>query len=474
MTKKYDWKGLNEILLNEFKKYEGFNTVAERLGIPYGTVYDAFERGDLSMDLIEGHTQDVYRDHEERPEVVEFRERGNTAILKFKSAEPLTSEEACELAGIDMEVWRIENQEVGMWQVGRKNKKIDLTWTDGKMDGEVHDSGEIKKEYLYRLSVTLARRKRIAVKAVLSPIEVKSEPMSATELPYGGKLQTKVLFICDPHFGLRRRDGDLIPIHHRQFIGTLMKVAQTVLPDYVVWNGDVLDLADWSSFDTEPELMYNTQLAGMELAWVLSQFRRMAGRGQVVVEGNHEVRLKKAIVKNFKASYELKPVNELDGDSLMSVPRFLGMKDLKTVWIDGYPEASVKIGNVRFTHGNVVRKGSAKTISALMTEAAGDKFFGHIHRFELATKYVEDLGRSIWVGSPGCACDKRETPGANANYNWQLGAFLIHIDDDVVSGVEHIRRSVDGPTTFRGFDIQEFDYLADYLKSIPIEYRRQY
>jgi hypothetical protein len=360
-----------------------------------------------------------------------------------------------------------------MWQMGRKDRKVDLTWNDGRMDGTVQDDGNIRKTYLYRLDVKLARRKRIAVKAVLSPIEVKSEPIEKVDWPYEGKRQTKVLFIADPHFGLRRRNGELIPIHHRAFVGSLMNVAQTVLPDIVIWNGDVLDLADWSSFDTEPELMYNTQLAGMELAWVLSQFRRIA-KTQAVIEGNHEIRLKKAIVKNFKASYQLKPVHDMDGDSLMSIPRFLGLKELDTVWADGYPEAHVKVGSVKFEHGSIVRKGSAKTISAMMTEAAGDRFFGHIHRFELATKYVEDLGRSIWVGSPGCACDKNETPGANASHNWQLGAFLIHINDGVVSGVEHIRRPADGATNFRGFEIAEFDYLPDYLESIPEQYRRQY
>ena len=122
----------------------------------------------------------------------------------------------------------------------------------------------------------------------------------------------------------------------------------------------------------------------------------------------------------------------------------------------------------------MVRKGSAKTVSAMMTEATGDRFFGHIHRFELAQKYIEDLDREIYVGSPGCACDKRYTPGADIGHNWQLGAFLIHLEPGFVAGVEHITSPLEGSTIFRGSVVKPVDYMVNFLDSLPLNYASKF
>jgi hypothetical protein len=65
MTKRYDWEKLEGQLLAQKRKFESISEVAKELEIPYATVYDAFERCDLTMDLVVGHTQDIYRDAEE-------------------------------------------------------------------------------------------------------------------------------------------------------------------------------------------------------------------------------------------------------------------------------------------------------------------------------------------------------------------------------------------------------------------------
>ena len=467
MRTKQEWKQIEQNLLSEFS--ERFPTVvalAKYLGIPQGTIRDAIYRGDLSGKLVV--KKDIANKNNDG---FSFEESGggNEATIKYKNAEPLTPKEVLELAEIDTSIWKVESHKINMWQVGAKSEEKNLKWEDGAISGYVKNDGKINKTYLYQIDIKLTRIKRIAVQAIFQPLNFSI--LTESRNVDFDKTGIKILFIADPHFGFRRTPDGMTPIHSRTFINSLLTVADFVKPNITIWNGDVLDLADFGHFDTKPELLNNTQMAGVELGWVLGQFRQLSKR-QIVIEGNHEKRLEKAIIKNLAAGYQLKPIHDLGGHPLMSVPRFLGLESLDTEWIGDYPNGSIKIGKAKFHHGNVVRKGSSKTVSAMINDITSDRFFGHIHRFEMAQKYIEDEGRSVWVGSPGCACDKIQVPGADSSHNWQLGAFLIQMSKESgnVENVEHISSSVNGPTFFRGLAFQHRSYLREFRESLPGEY----
>lgn len=283
---------------------------------------------------------------------------------------------------------------------------------------------------------------------------------------------TKVLFITDPHFGHIRHLHGMETIHDRMFLSGLLEVARKVKPEYVIWNGDLLDLAEFSRWDDEPELMRSTQLAAIEASWVLGQFRK-ACQHQIVIEGNHDVRLQKSLLKMLKPAYKLVPADDLGGEPLLSIPRLLGLASIKTRWVGGYPDSYVTINGIRFSHGNAVRSGSGKTTTYLAMGAAGSHFFGHIHRHELAVKYLPELDKQVWIGSPGCACRKGAAPGSSVDTNWQMGAFLVHIVGADVHSVEHIAADHDGVAHFRGETLDSDTYMETFLDSLPAEYRRQ-
>jgi len=468
MRKKHDWAKLADGL-RDGAPYRNEYVVARELSLHRGTVRHAFLRGDLPTDLLENYMPPTPAKPKDEIGSMSLKEKGNEAVLKYNAAEPLSAVEVMEIAGINKKEWRVVDKEITMWQMGRKHKKVSLRWTAGKADGFVEDDGTIAKTYLYRIEVKLTRINRVAVKPVLRPINfsVLSSPIHVDHDDDG----LKVLFIADPHFGFRRTRKGLKPIHSRPFINGLLSIADIVKPNVTVWNGDVLDLAEFGSFDTEPELLNNTQMAGLELGWILASFKRHSLR-QVVIEGNHEIRLQKAIIKNLSSGYQLTPIHDLEGWPLLSVPRFLGLDSLDTEWIGDYPSGKLKIGSAVFQHGSIVRKGSGKTIGAMIHELTRDRFFGHIHRYEMAQKYVEDEGRSIWVGSPGCACDKLVTPGSNESHNWQLGAFLIHFDKHSgnVNSVEHISAAKDSGALFRGHKFAPAPYTREFRESLPTQY----
>lgn len=467
---KHNWETLREEAEAE-GPYGSIAAMASQLGLPYGTVYDALKRGDLPAEQII-EAAEIGSDSQKNG--LTFDEDGNEATLKFRGAEPLSKDEVLALAKVDTNEWKVTDTRFNLWQVGRKHTIKDLRIKSGTMSGSIMDDGEIKKEYLYQIEVKLTRIKRIAVKPVIKPVEVNFTSRSYSVSKRHCVFKS-ILFVTDPHFGFRRQlDGELTPMHHRKFLSGVLGVAAMTRPDVVLWAGDMLDMADFSSFKTEPELLFNVQLAGIETSWLLSQFGETCDR-QIVLEGNHDERLNRALIQNMKSAYQIRPVDELDGPPLMSVPRFLGLSGLDIEWVGGYPDSQVRIGSIKFMHGKIARKGSAKTVGAMIDSAACSKIFGHIHRYELASKYIADTDEEVFVGSPGCACERTQVPGAGLEANWQLGAFFITIfNDGSVANIEHIRGDKYGEVLFRGEHIVTDNYFADFIEHIPEEYRRQF
>lgn len=402
-----------------------------------------------------------------------FEANGNEAILKYKAALPLTPEEAAIIGGVDLDIWEIDTPRINMWQMGRKDKHVNVTWKKGVMTGHVEDTGGIHKEYLYQVEVKFTRKQRIAVGAVLEPVIIRSRKTKLRKKQVSNNKGEVVqaIFITDPHFGFRI-DPFSAPIafHNRIFLSDLLAIATTLGVDYIIWGGDILDLADFSRFPTEPAIVQKTQLAGIEAAWLLNRFSSVVHEGQKVIEGNHDIRMPKAMLKNFSEAFELRPVHDLDGERMISVPRFLGFDQRDDIeWIGDYPNGCFDLGDGRFMHGDIARKGSFATVQTIIREVAKTTYFGHIHRYEKASRWVDGIDQLIEVGCPGCACLREYTPGSKKNANWNNGAFVITMKDGVLQPAEDILHR-NGETYFRGVRYKGDNYLEEMVEEIPEKY----
>jgi hypothetical protein len=448
---KYNWSDIQDRANELSGPISTLQGLADALDLPRSTLGDALRRGAIKYEFAETECS-------ESVEEVAFVENGNEAVLKFNSAEPLTALEAAEIAGVDLDIWEISKQRVNMWQGGRKHKVVKLDYVDGSATGFVDDDGEWNKTYFYQIDVEFTRKVRVAVSLVLQPIEVVSHPLYLLKELAGASHEPRplgsdsVLFICDPHFGYKGKE----PFHNRQFISDLLSIQHQIMPLWTVWNGDALDLADFGSFPNDPAITQKTQAAAVEFAWVLRQFNSDWGK-QVLIEGNHEVRLRKAMLKNLAAGYDLRPVHELDGESLLSVPRLLGLKEMDIEWVGDYPNGYFQFGNARFRHGNVAKANPGSTAQAVINKTVISTFFGHIHRYELLSRTMDGMDGLIWSGSPGCATSMTITPGVTANSNWSTGAFLVSFEEGRVVAVEHIFHENDR-TYFRGSAIKSVNY----------------
>lgn len=459
----------NWVELEDKVKDRVFNSITEAanyLSIPRRTLSAAISRGEIHPIILDS-SPPVTDDFA----TVSFEENGNEAWLKYKSAEPLTPQEAMAIAGVDPDIWEMERPEINLWQMGRKDRQVDLRYNNGAATGFVKDSGKLFKTYLYQVKVKLTKKQRIPVIPVIEPVQIlQKAELRKSEVLDSQDNATRVLFLTDPHFGFSVKPFEVAePFHNRIFLSDLLAILiDLYFVDYVVWGGDILDLAEFSKFPTAPNIIQKTQIAGIEAAWLINQFGKKT-KQQIFIEGNHDIRLKTAMAANFSAAYELRPVHELESDALLSVPRFLGFdKNPAVTWVDDYPNGFYDIDDSRFEHGHIAKSDSGATVTALSKQRMRSVFFGHIHRYESISKITED-GTMVYTATPGCACRRGYTPGSTRFSNWSNGAFVLTFVNGVVQPPELISH-IDGKTYFRGNQYRGSDYLKHMKDELDSKY----
>lgn len=448
MAKVHNWEKINKKIAGN--KFESVSEAARFAEVPRRTLIDAMSRGDLP-DLVVDDSQ-----ANEKEELI-YSDNGNELLARFIKAEPLTEEDVVELAGIDLDEWDVTYKRINLWQIGRKNKVVNISWEDGVMDGYVNDDGQIKKSYLYQIEIKFSRKERIKVSPKLEPINLNISPYKSPEIntdPNDG-----ILFITDPHFGFSHRDGSMVPIHNRPFLNDLMYISKQLWPRQIIWGGDILDLSEFSNYPDDPRAVRLTQSAIIESSWVLHKFAALA-EASLVLEGNHDERLPRSLARNLSAAFDLKPAHELTKSSILSIPRLLAFEESEIEWIDGYPNNFVEIGDTRFIHGRVSRTGSGKTVAYMINKTSVNTIFGHIHRHESATKTNEWDGKKTTVATPGCAAIPENVPGWTMDSNWSVGAFYLNFRDNKLKTVEHISYE-DDRTWFRGRYLESGTYLDE-------------
>ena len=111
-----------------------------------------------------------------------------------------------------------------------------------------------------------------------------------------------------------------------------------------------------------------------------------------VLEGNHDVRLKKWLKEHpaFEGS--------------LSIPERLNFKKRGIHWVPNYSTGEVyKVGDCVFTHGNKIGKHHAYDYLKEPLYGDANVFYGHIHTFQQHTLTRADL-RTYTANCCGCLC----------------------------------------------------------------------
>ena len=347
-----------------------------------------------------------------------FQVVGNYAILDYRGEKnPQTLDELLLACNVNTDIWKVDRYVVNKWETAMKTN-----------DAIVHRP-------LFQVKAWLVRIKPVEVEfphvTPIAPIDFKKPKFYVKK----SKNFKKALIIPDAQFGFRRNveTGELDPFHDRQALDCVLQVAELEKPDTIIYLGDMLDLPEWSDkFLVSPDFFFTTQPAINELYWWTKEFRQHCNK-MIYLEGNHEIRMSKAISKNIIAAYNLKPANE-PKKIQMTVPTLLALDDLGVEYKAPYPAGEYWLNdNLRVSHGTVARKGNADTVKAILAQARNSEIVGHIHRHEMAQKTVHPRKgiRTYVAYSPGTVAriESNIVPAFSPRNDWQQGFAIVNYQD---------------------------------------------
>lgn len=289
-------------------------------------------------------------------------------------------------------------------------------------------------------------------------------------LPKLSKRKTKTkraVILPDVQFGYRRDidTAELDPFHDEKAIAAALKVVQAVDPDLVVNLGDFLDFATFGTFEQEAGFAMTVQPALDRAHRFLAEIAIAAPRAkQVLLEGNHDRRLQRAIVRNAMAAFGIRKANAPDTWPVLSVPYLLRLDELNVEYVGGYPAGIYWINDrLACIHGSKVRS-SGSTAALVVDDERVSTIFGHVHRIELAykTRRVRAGARTSLAASPGTLARidgaVPSTKGSTdplgrpvpAVENWQQGVGVVTYEEGDRPFALELVPIFDGEVTFRG------------------------
>jgi len=347
-----------------------------------------------------------------------FTEENEEPTRTIKSEEDLLRE-----TDTSLDDFEIDRKLVNKWEVGTKNP-----------------DGTVRITELLQIKLWL-KRKRPIKQEFPTPQPIRSEPTPQKfPAPSIFKRFETALIVPDSQNGFERDPftGKLKPLHDRRAWDISVQISKKHQPNRVIYLGDMFDAAGFSDkYINKPEFLFTSQPTIYELNWWLNQHRSVNPRSkQDYLEGNHEVRVTNAFIKNIPESYNIRPADVQYYESVPhhSIPYWVGLENLGIEYHGTYPEGEVWLNEkLMAMHGETARKGSGATSRAILNEAKFSVIAGHIHRLE----YIAHTTRmpfgmdTIYVFSPGTIAhlDGR-VPAYSPRHNWQQALGWVEYQPD--------------------------------------------
>lgn len=224
------------------------------------------------------------------------------------------------------------------------------------------------------------------------------------------------VFLPDMQIGYHRgTEGDLRTLHDEAALDVAFQIVSYLNTTYadeggvdlVVYAGDNLDFAEFSSHRSAPGYVQTTQLAIDRAGTLCATSRAVAPKAkQIWLTGNHESRAINSLTDKLPGLVGISTENDQKRTPVISVPYLLNMDKYGIEYIEGYPDGEYWANDfLRFEHGSFARSTPGAT-AAKQLDAGVSTLQGHIHRREILHKRVSTKtgSRMIFAGSPGCLC----------------------------------------------------------------------
>lgn len=214
-----------------------------------------------------------------------------------------------------------------------------------------------------------------------------------------------------------------VPFHHTKALRLFMRLLRDEQPDWLILNGDLMDFWSISPFDKTPRVGVSFEEEIRQGKRILRAFRRAVPKARITwLEGNHELWLRKFLLKNARALYGL---------SALSVPELFGLRELGITYQPCSPTATrftdnfIRVGKLYVGHWNKVAKHGGFAAKGLVADKGVSLLQGHTHRFGAHARTTVD-GRVLYGFENFCMCELSASYVARPN--WQLGFSAVYLE----------------------------------------------
>ena len=138
-----------------------------------------------------------------------FGATANTQGKRIRSLEQLL--DTIRENGGDLDPWRVKQHVVNVWESGRKEKVVDITWEDGLATGFVKDTGGWSNKANYQVKAWFVPREdypiAAAIDSTLARLAAHAPAYDPPPPLYADGAYLSVWSLFDAHFGKRSSDG---------------------------------------------------------------------------------------------------------------------------------------------------------------------------------------------------------------------------------------------------------------------------
>lgn len=206
-----------------------------------------------------------------------------------------------------------------------------------------------------------------------------------------------------------------IPYHHPKRLRELLDAIRGC--EVIVIMGDLIDAYSVSSFDKDPRRKETMADEFAEARKWLRVIRDENPTAEIhFIEGNHEARFDRYIIRNARA---------LVGLEGMSIREQLHLDKYN---IKYHGEDGFMLHGVRLKHGQVVRSKSGATAHAELDAHGTSGVSVHTHRMSMVWHTNREGERHFWLEG-GHVCDEAKAD-YTTNPNWMAGSWILHVDGD--------------------------------------------
>ena len=321
--------------------------------------------------------------------------QGDHWTIELRGTRIKTLEEMLMQCQVDLERWEVEQYVIHKWEMGRKEKTVDLNWIDGLATGSVEDTGRIFVEPLFLIRVwlkekvqTIAARDEIAALKELAKISIrkKSPKQIKTNIKQQESPYLLELSLPDVHIGRLARgdetgwdnyDSDIAKELFNDAVRVLIERTRSFIFRQIVFivGNDILNADNLQGTTTHGTPQANDSryhkvfgIARNSLIDAIELLRQIANVKVVVLPGNHDILSAWHLGDSLEAYFHT--YSDVTIDNTPAPRKYHQFGDVMLVWMHGdrgkkkdYPlmidtEQPVMFGSTRFREIHIGHKHS--------------------------------------------------------------------------------------------------------------------